>query len=152
MCEQVIHFRLLQGTYGYSEHFDRAMGMITPYSHVSNVFLTYSDDMTYWERCYNTYLSLYEWIFRDWVILPKQDALAKKYFQQIVGELDSKGISQFDGPCKATKDQTKLSDSVLGSHFCVLFSAVLGSYILPIAEFRKETNHFNAILLIRRFR
>lgn len=47
-------------TYGASDFFDRAMGMLTPWSHVPHVVLSYSDQMSLTERAYNAYLSIYE--------------------------------------------------------------------------------------------
>ncbi|XP_031621869.1 UDP-glucuronosyltransferase 2B15-like [Contarinia nasturtii] len=66
--------------YEYSDSFDRAMGLLTPISHVPNRFLPYGDDMSYLERVHNVIVSAYEWAFRNWVLLPKQNAIAQRYF------------------------------------------------------------------------
>lgn len=67
-------------TYGYSDFFDHAMGMVTPLSHVPHMLLPHGDDMTYSERIHNVILSLYDWWFRNWVTLPKQNEIAQRYF------------------------------------------------------------------------
>lgn len=73
-------------TYGYSDFFDGAMGMLTPISHVPHMLLPYGDDMTYSQRVYNVILTIFDWLFRTWVTLPKQNEIAQRYF----GHLASK--------------------------------------------------------------
>lgn len=72
-------------TYGYSDFFDRAMGMLTPLSHVPHMLLPYSDDMTYSERVYNVALSAFDWWFRTFYTLPKQNEIAQRYFGRLNG-------------------------------------------------------------------
>ncbi len=69
-----------------SDIFDRAMGMLTPYSHVPHLILSYTDEMTYFQRVYNVILSLYDWFQRNWIALPRQNAIAQKYFQHLRSE------------------------------------------------------------------
>lgn len=71
------------GPYGYSDFFDRAMGHLTPWSHVPHFLLTYGDDMTYFERVHNVIISLYDWYFRNWVMLEDQNKIAHKYFAHL---------------------------------------------------------------------
>lgn len=73
-------------TYGASDFFDRAMGMLTPWSHVPHVLLSSTDKMTITERAYNAYLSLFEWMYRIWYALPKQNRQAEKSFGHLVNE------------------------------------------------------------------
>lgn len=73
-------------TYGTSDFFDRAMGMLTPWSHVPHILLNYSDNMKFTERAYNAYLSIYEWIYRNWYALPEQNRQAEQFFGHLVGE------------------------------------------------------------------
>lgn len=68
------------GTYGYSDFFDNAMGMLTPLSHVAHMLLPYGDDMTYSQRVYNVILSAFDWWHRNWISLPRQNEIARRYF------------------------------------------------------------------------
>lgn len=56
------------------------MGLLTPWSHVPNTLVTYDDNMTFTERCYNSMLSLCDWIVRKFIYFPQQNELARKYF------------------------------------------------------------------------
>lgn len=57
------------------------MGLATPFSHVPNTVLDFSDEMTFAERLYNTALSLFEaGIVRPLFHLPRQTAVAEKHF------------------------------------------------------------------------
>lgn len=73
-------------TYGASDFFDRAMGMLTPWSHVPHVLLSYTDKMTFTERAYNAYLSIFEWIYRNWYALPEQNRQAEQFFGHLIAE------------------------------------------------------------------
>lgn len=42
--------------------------------------LTYTDNMSFTERWFNTALSLYDWILRRWIAIPAHNAMAKKFF------------------------------------------------------------------------
>lgn len=73
-------------TYGASDFFDRAMGMLTPWSHVPHVLLSYTDEMAFTDRAYNAYLSICEWIYRNWYALPEQNRQAQQFFGHLVAE------------------------------------------------------------------
>lgn len=45
--------------------------------------LPYSDDMSFYERYYNTMLSAYNWIVRRLYYIPSEEMLAKKYFSHL---------------------------------------------------------------------
>lgn len=77
-------------TYGYSDFFDRAMGHLTPYSHIAHMVLPYGDDMSYSERVYNVVLSLYDWWYRNWIVLPKQNEIAQRFFGHLASKLTGK--------------------------------------------------------------
>lgn len=79
-------------TYGASDFFDRAMGMLTPWSHVPHVLLSYTDEMSFTERAYNAYLSIYEWIDRNWNALPEQNRQAEKFFGHLVAERNGQSL------------------------------------------------------------
>lgn len=74
------------GPYGHTDFFDRAMGLLTPWSFVPHHILSYDDEMTYTQRIYNVILSLYDWWFHSWVVAPKQNDIARKYFSHLVGK------------------------------------------------------------------
>ncbi|XP_031625276.1 UDP-glucuronosyltransferase 1-7-like [Contarinia nasturtii] len=73
-------------TNGHPDYFDRAMGLLTPWSHVPHNILDNEDDMTYSQRAYNLLLSLYDAYLRHWVMLPKQNEIAKRYFSHLIEE------------------------------------------------------------------
>lgn len=77
------------GTHGYSDLFDHAMGLLTPISHVPHMLLPYGDEMTYSERIFNVILSLYDWWFRNWDTLPKQNEIAQRYFGHLASTVES---------------------------------------------------------------
>lgn len=56
------------------------MGLITPWSHVPHLSIHYGDDMNFMERCHNTFVSLVDWLFRQYLHLPYQAEIAEKYF------------------------------------------------------------------------
>lgn len=59
--------------------------MLTPLSHVPHMLLPYGDDMTYIERVHNVILSVFDWGFRTFVTLPKQNEFAQRYFGHLAG-------------------------------------------------------------------
>lgn len=77
------HCQCSTGPTGISDFFDRNMGLLTPYSHVSHTILSYTDEMSFTERCYNTVVSLYDWILRRWVHIPAQNEIAKRHFAHL---------------------------------------------------------------------
>ncbi|XP_052866527.1 UDP-glucosyltransferase 2-like [Anopheles cruzii] len=72
-------------TYGYSDFFDRIMGLRTPLSFVPHMVFSYEDDMTYQERVYNVIVSMYDAFCRQHYYLPEQDQLAAQAFSSIAG-------------------------------------------------------------------
>lgn len=45
--------------------------------------LPYSDEMTFVQRMYNAYVTVYDWIIRRFVFLPAEAALVKKHFSHL---------------------------------------------------------------------
>lgn len=45
--------------------------------------LPYSDDMTFAQRLYNTCVTVYDWLIRQFLYLPAEEALVKKYFSHL---------------------------------------------------------------------
>ncbi|XP_055915993.1 UDP-glycosyltransferase UGT5-like [Eupeodes corollae] len=70
-------------TLGYENFYSHMMGIIQPWSFVPHGFLPYDDRMDFWERVINTISSFYEDVFREYVYLPKQDALVQKYLSHL---------------------------------------------------------------------
>lgn len=69
------------GTMGFMDHMDFAMGLITPWSIVPHLVLSYTVPMTFKQRAYNTYLSCYDVLIRNWYYLPKMQKMAQQHFQ-----------------------------------------------------------------------
>nr|XP_029709428.1 UDP-glucuronosyltransferase 1-9-like [Aedes albopictus] len=67
-------------TLGYTDYIDRSFGMITPLSFVPHFFTEFTDEMNFYERCYNVILTVYDWAYRKFVYLPQHNAVAKQYF------------------------------------------------------------------------
>lgn len=73
-------FFVFSGPYGIPDFFDHEMGLLTPLSHVSHTLLTYTDQMTFFERWHNTVLSVYDWYLRSFYHYPMQTKLMEKHF------------------------------------------------------------------------
>lgn len=67
-------------TLGHTDYMDHAMGLITPWAHVPHNMLTYTDQMSFTQRCYNMALSLVDIILRRYHYMPNMQLLADKYF------------------------------------------------------------------------
>lgn len=61
------------------------MGLLTPWSHVPHMLLSYTDNMSFQQRFYNVILSMYEWCYRNWVALPAHNKIAKEFFGFLEG-------------------------------------------------------------------
>lgn len=70
----------IEATLGSADFHDRQMGMLTPWSHVPNRLVTYSDNMSFKERWYNSLLSTCEWLVRKYIYFPRQNAIAQQHF------------------------------------------------------------------------
>lgn len=56
------------------------VGNPNPYAYVPDSFLSFGDRMTFWERVTNTISGVFQRIGRKYYYLPKQDIIARKYF------------------------------------------------------------------------
>lgn len=56
------------------------VGNPNPYSYVPGGFHNFGDRMTFWERLTNTVTGEFERLGRRYYYIPKQDAIARKYF------------------------------------------------------------------------
>lgn len=70
-------------TYGYSDFMDRAMGILTPWSFVPHMILDYEDQMNFFQRAYNVFLSTLDYVIREYHYLPEQNKLAKEFFGEL---------------------------------------------------------------------
>lgn len=68
------------GTLGHTDYNDHAMGLLTPWAYVPNNMLTYTDKMTFFQRCYNVGLSLLETVLYKFYYMTKMQQMADKYF------------------------------------------------------------------------
>lgn len=60
------------------------MGLLTPWSHVPHSLLSFSDNMTFYERVYNVALSVLDSIIiRRFIHLPHQTEVAQKHFSSL---------------------------------------------------------------------
>ncbi|XP_062551807.1 UDP-glycosyltransferase UGT5-like [Armigeres subalbatus] len=69
-------------TLGYTDYIDRSFGIITPLSFVPHFFTELTDEMNFYERCYNVAVTVYDWFYRVFIYLPEHNAIAKKYFSE----------------------------------------------------------------------
>jgi glucuronosyltransferase len=77
------------GTLGFSDFMDRDFGLMTPWAFVPHPVLLYTDKMSFFQRVHNTLLSLTDMFYRHLLYLPKQDRLARQYFQMLPQPLPS---------------------------------------------------------------
>lgn len=75
-------------TLGYTDYIDHSFGMITPLSFVPHCFTEFSDEMNFFERLYNVVQTIHDWAHRKFVYMPKQNALAQKYFAESTKQLE----------------------------------------------------------------
>uniref|UniRef100_A0A034VV73 UDP-glucuronosyltransferase n=1 Tax=Bactrocera dorsalis TaxID=27457 RepID=A0A034VV73_BACDO len=76
------------GTMGYADNMDHTMGLLTPWSFIPHLLLSHTDQMTFSQRAYNTYLSLYDAVMRRWYYMPKMQEMAERHFTgQVEGPL-----------------------------------------------------------------
>lgn len=73
-------------TYGHSDFFDRFMGFYTPWAVVSHVDTTYTDEMSFFERIDNLFISIYDVVKRNFVYLPEHDKFAQEAFKELNGK------------------------------------------------------------------
>ncbi|XP_055606533.1 UDP-glycosyltransferase UGT5-like [Uranotaenia lowii] len=77
------------GTFGFAQYMGPMMGMMNMWSHVPHEFLPYTDRMTLMQRIYNSAISSYELLLRSWYYMPRQERMARTYFQHLPGPLPS---------------------------------------------------------------
>lgn len=71
------------GPFGHTEFIDRQSGLLTPSSHVPHWMLTFSDNMSFYERWFNSLVASYDWIVRDFLFLPGQEKFLKNLFPEL---------------------------------------------------------------------
>uniref|UniRef100_A0A2M4CHZ1 UDP-glucuronosyltransferase n=1 Tax=Anopheles darlingi TaxID=43151 RepID=A0A2M4CHZ1_ANODA len=75
------------GTFGFGHYMGPLMGQMNVWSHVPHEFLPFTDRMSFTQRAYNSLVSFYESILRHWYYMPRQEAMAAKYFSFLPGPL-----------------------------------------------------------------
>lgn len=94
------------GTMGYADYMDHAMGLLTPLSHIPHLLLPYKDDMTFKQRAYNFYLSIYDNFFRRFYYFPRMQSQAERHFGKYI-----------EGPLPSIRDlEKKVSLMLINSH------------------------------------
>ncbi|XP_035783931.1 UDP-glucuronosyltransferase 1A7-like [Anopheles albimanus] len=73
-------------TYGYSDFFDRIMGLRTPLSFVPHMIFSYEDDMNIVDRAHNLFISMYDRYYRNRYYLPEQNRMAQEAFADWAAE------------------------------------------------------------------
>lgn len=74
---------ILSSTLGYESYMSQMMGVVTPWSFVPHAFLPFEDKMTFWERVSNTFASLYQDYYREFVYFPKHDELIQRQLSHL---------------------------------------------------------------------
>ncbi|XP_050095496.1 UDP-glycosyltransferase UGT5-like [Anopheles aquasalis] len=75
------------GTFGFGHYMGPMMGQMNAWSHVPHEFLPFTDRMSLSQRAYNSFVSFYESMLRSWYYMPRQEAMAAKYFSFLPGPL-----------------------------------------------------------------
>lgn len=66
-------------TLGHADYFDNAMGLLTP-SYVPHHVLTFTDQMTFYERCINLFWRLTDLFLRKYYYMEQMQKMADRYF------------------------------------------------------------------------
>ncbi|XP_054743786.1 UDP-glucosyltransferase 2-like [Anastrepha obliqua] len=94
------------GTMGYADNMDHAMGLLTPWAIIPHLLLSHTDQMTFSQRAYNTYLSLYDTVMRRLYYMPKMQEMAEKHFTGFI-----------EGPLPNVRDlERNISMMLINSH------------------------------------
>ncbi|XP_055851746.1 UDP-glucosyltransferase 2 [Episyrphus balteatus] len=128
------------GTMGYADNMDHAMGLLTPISIIPHLLLSYTDNMSFSQRAYNTYLSLYDYVFRRWHYMPQMQDMAERHF-----------MNSIKGPLPSVRELEKnISLMLINSHRSIDLPRpsmpglinVGGIHILPSKELPKDLMEF----------
>lgn len=74
-------------TLGHANYFDHAMGFLTPWAFVPHSVLTYTDNMSFVERCVNVYWGLVDAFLRKYYYMAKMQQMANTYFTGLDGNI-----------------------------------------------------------------
>ncbi|XP_013100404.2 UDP-glycosyltransferase UGT5 isoform X1 [Stomoxys calcitrans] len=128
------------GTMGYADYMDHSMGLLTPWSVIPHLLLPHTDQMSFKQRFYNSYLSLYDAVMRRWSYMPKMQEMAERHFSQ-----------HLQGPLPHVRDLEKnISLMLINSHRSVDIPRpsmpglvnVGGAHIKPAKPLPKDLEHF----------
>uniref|UniRef100_A0A1B0CBS4 Udp-glucoronosyl and udp-glucosyl transferase n=1 Tax=Lutzomyia longipalpis TaxID=7200 RepID=A0A1B0CBS4_LUTLO len=70
-------------TYDFTDYLDLNAGFRAPLSFVPHILLPYTDSMTFTQRTYNLFFTLFDRIVRRIFYIPAQNALITKYFEPL---------------------------------------------------------------------
>ncbi|XP_065086148.1 UDP-glycosyltransferase UGT5-like [Ochlerotatus camptorhynchus] len=84
----IVETFITESLYGFAQHFDAPLvtystfgssmwtndliGTPAPPSHVAHFMLSYTDKMTFWQRFHNTFMTILDRLYFEWIYLPKQ--------------------------------------------------------------------------------
>ncbi|XP_055548557.1 UDP-glycosyltransferase UGT5-like isoform X2 [Wyeomyia smithii] len=129
------------GTLGYSDFMDRAMGLLTPWSFVPHPILTYMDDMSFSQRCYNFLISATDALIRKYYYLPRQDKLAKKYFSTIEGPESFPSVEELERSISVMLINSHISTTPPRPSITGLVN-VAGAHIKQVKALPKDIQRF----------
>lgn len=136
ICEQFLN----EAHYGFATYFDSALISFSslglsewnyfltsnplPISYVPNNFIGYTTRMTFSQRFHNFFVYIFDRIYRDFVVHPKQEELLQKYFPK---KLQLKEVME------------KVSLVFLNSHPSVTIPVALAPSMVEIGGFHIKT-------------
>uniref|UniRef100_A0A182YRJ6 UDP-glycosyltransferases domain-containing protein n=1 Tax=Anopheles stephensi TaxID=30069 RepID=A0A182YRJ6_ANOST len=128
-------------TLGHANHIDQAMGLVTPWSFVPHPVLLLSDDMTFYQRCYNFLISLADLVIRQLYYIPQQNKLAQAHFARIEGPELMPSIRDLEKSISVILVNSHLSTSPPRPTIPGLVN-VAGAHIKPAKELPEDIRKF----------
>ncbi|XP_050072375.1 uncharacterized protein LOC126560460 [Anopheles maculipalpis] len=128
-------------TLGHANHIDQAMGLVTPWSFVPHPVLLLSDDMTFYQRCYNFLISLTDLVIRQMYYIPQQNKLAQAHFARIEGPELMPSIRDLEKSISVILVNSHLSTSPPRPTIPGLVN-VAGAHIRPAKELPEDIKKF----------
>lgn len=71
------------GPFGSPDFIDRQQGLLPALSFVPHWTLPFSDNMSFFERWFNTIVTVYDWALRTYAFLPTEEEYTKKHFSHL---------------------------------------------------------------------
>ncbi|XP_031632283.1 UDP-glucuronosyltransferase 1-8-like isoform X2 [Contarinia nasturtii] len=126
-------------TLGHADYLDNAMGLITP-SYVPHHVLTFTDNMSFYERCINLFWRLTDAFLRKYYYMAKMQEMADKYFR-----------NAFNGSVPSILEIEKnISFRIINSHHSLSFARprmpaltyIAGIHIKPVQVLPADVQDF----------